>query len=59
MNSDVKRKWAAALRSGKYKQRTGMLYDGECHCALGVLDISELGRWSKCNDPMSLVGTCT
>jgi hypothetical protein len=51
MNSGVKRKWVAALRSGAYKQRTGMLYDGKCHCALGVLlEISEMGVWVKHHD---------
>lgn len=35
----VKRKWLAALRSGKYKQTTGALYDSanDAFCCLGVL----------------------
>lgn len=35
----VKRKWLAALRSGKYKQTTGALYDStnDGFCCLGVL----------------------
>lgn len=38
MNSEVKIKWVAALRSNKYKQTTGILSDGEgSFCCLGVL----------------------
>lgn len=29
-------KWIAALRSGKYKQGKGCLFDGENHCCLAV-----------------------
>lgn len=39
----VKKAWLEALRSGDYKQTTGMLYDKEndSHCCLGVLcDVS-------------------
>jgi len=57
MNAELKKKWAEALRSGRYEQSIGMLYQGEkkdaegntvvCCCALGVLnDISGLGHWS-------------
>ncbi len=42
MNSEIKAKWVAALRSGDFTQGTGALnYDGR-YCCLGVL--CELGR---------------
>lgn len=37
MNPEIKVKWVKALRSGRYKQTTGALYDGGGHCCLGVL----------------------
>ncbi len=38
MNPAVKALWVAALRSGDYKQCTGLLTDGNCgFCCLGVL----------------------
>lgn len=37
MNKQVKDKWIAALRSGKYKQTRGFLGDMNGHCCLGVL----------------------
>lgn len=38
MNKRVKKKWVQALRSGKYKQTIGQLYDdGDGFCCLGVL----------------------
>jgi hypothetical protein len=37
MNSLIKEKWVAALRSGKYKQTSEVLYDYEGFCCLGVL----------------------
>ena len=30
------RKWVKALRSGKYQQARGVLYDGDGYCCLGV-----------------------
>lgn len=33
----IKRRWLKALRSGKYKQGTGSLRDGDGFCCLGVL----------------------
>jgi len=35
----IKKRWVAALRSGKYKQRNEFLYDSEdnSYCCLGVL----------------------
>jgi len=40
MNSKLKRKWVAALRSGKYKQgfRTLWRESDNSHCCLGVLE---------------------
>jgi len=37
-------KWDAALRSGKYKQCTGMLSDGGGYCCLGVLQMALDGQ---------------
>lgn len=38
MNAQVKERWLAALRSGKYKQTKGALNRGDNHyCCLGVL----------------------
>jgi len=39
LNKEVIRKWADALRSGKYVQCTGSLFNEElgAHCCLGVL----------------------
>ena len=39
LSPSVKRKWLAALRSGKYKQGPGYLYNSskETYCCLGVL----------------------
>lgn len=34
---DKIKKWAEALESGKYKQCTGRLKDGDSYCCLGVL----------------------
>jgi hypothetical protein len=46
VQEEIKAKWVAALRSGDYKQTKYEFFDGECHCAIGVLlDISGAGRW--------------
>lgn len=50
MNTDIKAKWVAALRSGEYAQGSQMLRCGDEMCCLGVLsDLyikeTELGRW--------------
>jgi len=37
MKKRVKRKWVAALKSGKYKQGKRRLRDRKKHCCLGVL----------------------
>lgn len=37
MNTTIKAKWLAALRSGKYQQGTGVLKNGDHFCCLGVL----------------------
>ncbi len=52
MNSELKAKWTAALRSGAYRQCRGALRidyrdEGPGHCCLGVLfEISQVGFWS-------------
>lgn len=47
MNSSLKAKWVAALRSSDYAQTTGILRDeGNGYCCLGVLcEVSGLGDW--------------
>ena len=43
-----RRKWVEALRSGKYRQTTGVLRDRDGFCCLGVLcDIAEKGKWEQ------------
>lgn len=43
MNPEIKAKWVAALRSGKYKQAQEVLQGGGGFCCLGVLcEISKL-----------------
>lgn len=37
MNKQLRDKWIKALRSGKYKQTTGVLKSGDHYCCLGVL----------------------
>lgn len=37
MDKELKDKWVKALRSGYYKQTTGILCRGGSHCCLGVL----------------------
>jgi hypothetical protein len=47
MKKDIKEKWVAALRSGKYKQgRFALRNPLDEYCCLGVLcDISSIGNW--------------
>jgi len=37
MKKSIKKKWLAALRSGKYEQGTGALCEDGKYCCLGVL----------------------
>jgi hypothetical protein len=37
LSRDAKAKWLKALRSGKYKQARGTLFNGDGYCCLGVL----------------------
>ena len=47
----IKKRWLKALRSGKYKQAQGKLYDGKDYCCLGVLyDIQYHGDWEQIGD---------
>jgi hypothetical protein len=53
MDKELKEKWVKALRSGEYKQGTGVLksLDGE-YCCLGVLcEVGKLGAWEQTNTP--------
>lgn len=47
MNKEIKKKWIAALRSGKYKKTTGTLRTRDNRfCALGVLcDVIGPSKW--------------
>jgi hypothetical protein len=46
MNKDLKEKWVAALRSGKYKQGKRNLRRGDYYCCLGILcDIIDPTQW--------------
>lgn len=37
MKPEIKTAWIAALRSGKYQQGRGTIFDGQAYCCLGVL----------------------
>lgn len=67
MDSELKKKWVAALRSGKYKQGRRELRNKEdCYCCLGVLcDIINPLAWEpiglvgfRWSDPNEGTGTC-
>ena len=47
MDPVLKKKWVAALRSGKYKQGKEVLRDGDRYCCLGVLCEVETGAKPK------------
>lgn len=62
MDKKIKKRWVAALRSGKYKQGRGHLRKGKdrrsaTYCCLGVLcDIATDKPWRKRNrDPEDLL----
>jgi len=52
MNKKLMEKWVKALRSGKYKQGDGRLYDEKTntYCCLGVLCEIEGIKYSKTNE---------
>jgi hypothetical protein len=46
MNPEIKNKWVAALKSGKYQQCQGRLRNDNAFCCLGVLcDILDKDKW--------------
>jgi hypothetical protein len=48
MNSEIKTRWIAALRSGEYVQGTGTLRYEDEFCCLGVLcDLYDPTRWEN------------
>ena len=48
MNKEIKTKWLAALRSGKYEQGFGALKTPSGHCCLGVLcDVIDPTAWKR------------
>ena len=57
MNKELKDKWVAALRSGKYVQGTGNLQSGGRYCCLGVLcDVAGVKWIHFCDDGFLPVG---
>lgn len=54
MNAEIKQRWVAALRSGEYKQGTGILHRDDKYCCLGVLcDLHAKetdGEWTTYDD---------
>ena len=48
MDAELKAKWVAALRSGKYEQGPLFLRNGESYCCLGVLcDVLDPNGWPE------------
>lgn len=48
MDKELKAKWVAALRSGRYEQARQAFREGDGFCCLGVLaDICEKGEWDE------------
>jgi hypothetical protein len=48
MIPSLKMKWLEALRSGKYKQATGVLRREDTYCCLGVLaDVVDSTKWKE------------
>lgn len=48
MKPEIKAKWLAALRSGKYKQTSDVLHDERGMCCLGVLiDVVDPKGWKQ------------
>ena len=58
MDKELKAKWIAALRSGKYKQGAGELKTSEnSFCCLGVLaDVIAPDDWMTCPDTDRPIG---
>ncbi len=51
MDSNLKKEWLSALRSGDYKQGTKVLRKGNSFCCLGVLcDVVDPSRWNERDD---------
>lgn len=50
MQPEIKAKWLEALRSGRYAQTTGELFDGEKFCCLGVLCDVISPNWGQTDD---------
>ena len=51
MKPEIKAKWLAALRGGKYKQTAGVLRDERGMCCLGVLiDVVDPKGWKQDRD---------
>ena len=57
MKEQVAKTWVEALRSGDYKQTTGVLYDGKGYCCLGVLCCLMGYKFEKAEGSWSVVGS--
>jgi hypothetical protein len=55
ITQELKNKWLAALKSGKYKRGNGILRGEGFHCCLGVLHDITGAEWQPCDDGTFLV----
>ena len=53
MKRELRDRWCAALRSGKYKQGKGHLHQGRKFCCLGVLADIEGAEWELYDDKVT------
>lgn len=62
MNAEIKKKWVAALRSGKYRQGWRFLHFRDAFCCLGVLcDLAAKEGVCEVNNPNGITsydGVC-
>lgn len=58
MNPELKAKWIAALRSGKYAQTSSALRDSVGYCCVGVLaDVVDPAGWDEYHAWRNYAGT--
>lgn len=57
MDQAIKKKWVKALRSGEYRQGSGVLKDGRKFCCLGVLCDIQGADWKKVEDAVGCLET--
>lgn len=46
MDAALKQKWVDALKSGEFRQTTGVLAKDDCYCCLGVLCTVAGAQWT-------------